>query len=333
MLRRHSVPGVRARAVRLLTLCAVCLSASVSITFFGIAKYDLSDPATTDVHQYIAIYNGEDLGDIAKPFRYRFVVPEIARIVPSPPSALAWDSAITGDQIVKFKFGIVNIIALIVAGSALFSLLRFFLFDEAASLVGVLLFYLSFWVVLYGGIPLVDAGAYGALALGCLAAARRWRITLAATLLIGMFVKETTILVPVFALLLPAPRIVKLRQLALCAPGVIAYVIVRLVALPTSAGKSYSVDRTVRAVPDLFEPRAIFELIVAFGPLWILAAVGWWQARRGQSTVPGSLIWFVPAVGALTLANATSFGRTSFLSFPVVIAYALVGLRRIQMVE
>jgi hypothetical protein len=322
--------SVASRAVGIweITLAALCLSASISIAYFGIAKYDLSDPATADVDFYIAIHNGESLEEIVKPFRYRIVIPELARIVPSPPAALTEGSDITSEKITKFKFGVVNIVALVVAGLALVSLLRFFQFDSWTSLVGVLLFYLSFWVVLYGGIPLVEAGAYAALAVGCLAAARRWNITLAVTVLVGMFVKETTILVPVFALALRAPWRLKLYQVGLCLPGVIAYGVVRLVWLPTAAGYGYSVGGTIGAIPDLLRPRPLLEVIVTFGPLWVLAAAGWWEARRGRATVPGSLVWFIAAVVVMTLANASSFGRSLFLAFPAMLPFALLGLVR-----
>jgi hypothetical protein len=338
-----------------IALFAILTSIATSIVYIGVAKFNLDDPATSDVHEYIAIYNGGSIEGIEKPFRYRVVVPELARLVPDPPDVLLRGSDVTGEKIVKLKFGLVNIVFLLLAAWSLFLLLGTLSFGEADAFLGALLFLGSFWVLLLSGIPLVDAGAYGVLAFGCLACARDWRLPLAAAVLVGMFVKETSALLLVFALCFHPAWRTRIAQALACLPGLAAYVVVRLWVWPTSEGYSYSVGKVWGAIPDLFAARPLFEIAATFGPLWILAAIGVRAAfaRRGDSgapaspAVPARLLWFVAAVVALMLANggaerwvgavqrggaagASSFGRTLFLAFPVVIPYALVGLRLIR---
>src|SRR5690349_13944073 len=113
-----------------LALGAIFASVAIAIVYVGVAKFDLNDPATNDVHQYIALYRGHSIDRIVKPFRYRLVVPELARLIPNPPATLLHGSDITSNKIVKLKFGVVNAAFLFVGAWSLLLLLTTLGFSE-----------------------------------------------------------------------------------------------------------------------------------------------------------------------------------------------------------
>lgn len=295
---------------------------SASTAYVAVSQFDLYDTATGGTTGDSAIYasmaRGTALDEIPKPYRYRIIVPFLARLLPH-----------ASDTQVQVAYGLINIVALTLTGWFLFLLLRDRRFGVLPSLLGASLFYFSWVVMRFSGAVLVDAAGYAALALAVYAAAAKRDALLFLAFTVGMFVKETTALAVLVVLLLGNPRSVTLRQLALCAPGIVAYLILRLFLLPTDTGYNYTAGRAFDAVLALLTPSGVasaaMQLALTFGPLWVLAYVGW---RRGLTdTLPRRLAAVVPVCLVVPFIIGSNTGRIWFLAFPVVILFATAGIQ------
>ena len=77
-----------------------------------------------DVAQYAAIYRGADLDGVIKPYRYRFVLPVLARFVPLPPQTLLDYFDMTDAKVMAYRFAVVNAVGLFAATIGLALLMR-----------------------------------------------------------------------------------------------------------------------------------------------------------------------------------------------------------------
>lgn len=98
------------------------------IVYFAVTKFDLYDPATGgtdgDVAQYVKIFAGTPLEEIRKPFCYRIITPWLARQVPFLPQTVTQYYDIDPEKIIKFKFGMVNLLGLAMTSFSVFQYCR-----------------------------------------------------------------------------------------------------------------------------------------------------------------------------------------------------------------
>lgn len=299
------------RLVEFATISGLILATAGSVTYVGLAGFNPDDPGIHDNREYAALYEGHG-ADVMKPFHWRVVVPALARLLPG------------GFEV---SFGIVNIVALAVAGVSLYYLLRHWRASQNLSLIGVALYFLSHTVLRFGGIPLVESGAQAILILAMLAAEKRQRFAFAALVILGMFVKETTSIVLLYPLLMSKPLRDRLTLSALALPGIAAYAIVRLVIDPVNIGFEYSATAWITNIGRLIipvDPGYWLGIVLSFGFLWVFVAIG---VRRG-GLVPRRYAWFIVACFAAPVILTTDYERVIFLSFPVALAFALPPLER-----
>lgn len=328
--------------VRITALALVCLTVSAALVYPPITKYELYENGfggrSGDTGQYILMSQGTPLEQIVKPFRYRVLTPYLTRLVPLPPAGLLRYFDLNPDRLIAYRFGMVNLLGLALCGLLLIQLCAAFSFEAPWGLLGALLFYTSFTVVNGAGAPMADAWAYAFIVLGLLAAVRGSLPWLFVACLVGMFAKETTLmLVPAVLLLADAPG-VKLKKLAALVPGIALYLVFRHAV---SAGGYSFPSNPVTAFARLLERMSagpylwwiLFEGATAFGALVLFGVIGAWNLRHRSHLPLARLAWLVPATLVLPFVNAvgigSGIGRLWFYSFPVMIPLILVGLRQV----
>ena len=317
--------GARQQAVLLLVLAF----AAAPIVYVGYREWDLDDPATGgdsgDSAAYARMALTGELDGVVKPFRYRVVVPFLARA-----GMLAFGRVDEFD--LKVAFAVLDLAGLAVAAWVLGLLLRRLGFSALEGFTGGLLFLATWPVLRFGGAVLVDAWSHAVLAGAAYAIVARRHGTLLLVATAGMFVRETTVFAALLVLVVPAPWSVRLRQLACFAPGVLGYLLFRFVLAPTEVGYAYTVDRFTRQVSDVLGwsglPYTLRELALAFGAAGPLLVLGVLHNRRVRA-LPRALVWLVPVALVIPFVIASNLARIWFLAFPAVIPLALLGLRAV----
>jgi hypothetical protein len=330
-------PGTGAWLRRWGALVLLCLWAAAALVYPPITKYDLYDPGLGgregDVGLYVRMYEGVPLHGIARPWRYRVLTPYMARLVPDVPQPLARYFDLSAEKRVKFRFGMVNMLGLACSGLLLIRLGEALGLASYEALLAAFLFFTSFPVVNFGGTPMVDAWAYAFLLLGMIAALRGSIAGVVAATLVGLFAKETTVLVAAVILLLPHPPRRKASLLLAMVPGLLAYGIFRWGYYAGGYGQPDDPISTFRTLAEHFRSGPYLAWIAwdggtAFGLLWPLVFVGWWGLRRTPDAPLARLAWMVPLVLVMPFLIGSNIGRIWFYAFPAVIPLALVGLRR-----
>ncbi|MBN1097653.1 hypothetical protein JKP76_17420 [Blastococcus sp. TML/C7B] len=315
--------ALRHEAVLLLVLAL----AAAPIAYVGYREFDIDDPATGgdtgDSAAYARMALTGDLDGVPKPFRYRVVVPFLAR---------GWVLAFGRPEVhdVRVAFAVLDLLGLAVAAWAVSLLLRRLGLTAAEGFTGALLF-LGAWPVLrFGGAVLVDAWSHAVLTLAAWAVVARRNGALVLIAGVGMFVRETTVFAALLVLVLPATWPDRVRQLACFAPGVLGYLLLRFVVAPTDVGYRYNLDRFDRQVADVLGwsglPYTLRELALVFGAAGPLFVLGLLRNRR-TGELPRRLVWLVPAALVIPFLIASNLGRIWFLAFPAVIPLAVLGLR------
>ena len=316
----------------------LCLSSSAPIVYFAVTKFDLEDPATGgdhgDVSQYVKMFSGTPLEEIRKPFRYRVITPWLARQVPFLPESVTQFFDIDSEKVIKFKFGMVNLLGLATTSFFLFRYCRCVSFSPLESILGSYLFLTSFFVVNFGGVPLVDALAYASLMLGIYSLVRGSYGLLFVAFTVGMFAKETTVLVIPAAILINDSWKSKIIPCLVCLPGLLAYAIFRLLILPTEFGANYSLPSAFAGILSILVPSERWLWIFidggsAFGILWLFCLHGFYLIRSDKSSPIYRLSFLVPFILLIPFLLATSIGRIWCLGFPFVIPLSLVSLRAV----
>lgn len=320
----------------LLVVTLLCLFSAAALSYPAITRGDIYDNAlggrVGDAAQYIRMYQGAPLNEIARPYRYRLVTPTLARLVPFLPASIAQYYQISPEKVIAFKFGMVNLAGLTVAGVALYAYVRRLGFSGLEGIVGALLFYTAFPVVVYGASPLVDAWAYAFLALGFLCIVTRAAWLLAIVFLLGVLTKETTLLLLLAIVFLVPVTAGRWRLLAACVPGLLAFLALRLL-LPGGYGYDSGLTTLLNSLATLLTPTLrhlliLVDLVLAFGFVWWLAWQGWRHPGPPPRPAWQHLAWLVPLTIVAQLAiDFNFFGRVVFFAFPAIIPLALLGLR------
>lgn len=157
---------------------------------------------------------------------------------------------------------------------------------------------------------------------------------------IGMFAKETTVLVFLASGLINDSWKSKIVSCLVCLPGLLAYAGFRLLLLPTDFGATYGFSTAFDGVLSILIPSERWLWIFidggsAFGVLWLFGLHGWCLVRSNKSNPFYQFSFLVPLILLTPFMLATNVGRIWFLAFPFVIPLSLVSLREIlkSMVE
>lgn len=242
------------------------------------------------------------------PYAYRVLVPWLVHILPF-------------SQIVSFQ--LLALLAIAVAGGGLYVLMRHF--DIGATLAAALAvaFAVSpnLLVTLLRHGQSIDPASTLVMILGCLFIVRRQRFAVAATLIVGVAIKETSLFLVPFAYAVWARRLIDreaLRDTILIAVGPIcAYALLRV--LIPAVGSQYVpgygnvswLQTRIDILRSALSTTALKRAAYAYGPLWLIAPVALLTlpfARRG-------LVLVLICVVALTVSFDT--GRIIFLAVPV----------------
>jgi hypothetical protein len=166
----------------------------------------------------------------------------------------------------------------------------------------------------------IDPASMLVMVLGCLFIARRQRVALAVTLLVGVGIRESTLFLMPYAYVVWARRpfdAAALRDAALtCALPIAAYLWLRtgIDAVGRSASPSYT-EPFIRGRIDLLKGAdwtvEIRRLAYTCGPVWLIAPV----ALRGSSFARRGLVLIALCVASMTYAY--DWDRVIFVAAPI----------------
>jgi hypothetical protein len=309
----------------------VFLSIATSIGSLSVSRFRFEDGGL-DITHYVKIHEGTPLEEIPPPYRYRLLTPVLARAVPALPPGLMERDRRLDDKVPLFKFAVVNLLGLATAAWFLMRMMDTMGFGPWQAFCGGLLFLGSHFPLTTATLPVTDAWAYAYL-VGCLYGLLTRRHVLVAVLFgLGVFTKETVLIAPLAALLLPQPRGTRIAQLCAFLPGALAYLVFRVFLYPPELGL-YSVESASKFAAEVFgrPDRFAFYMsraAMAFGVLWIVAAYGFALNRRRTEHPLIRWSWLAPAILAVPFVLALNVAKVWFFSFPIVIPLAVWGLER-----
>ncbi len=288
--------------------------------------------AYRDPQRYVGMVQGASPGGH---WHYRVLVPAMARLIPDAPlRAISSRPAPTDAWIASVKLRFVNVLFLTLTAGVLYLLLATLAFTPVESLLGTLLFFTSMPVLQAGGVPSVDPASWFFFVLAVLAlrVANVWLFGVAVA--VGMLAKESIVLVLPLALLAVESWRTRAIFLLAAAPGILLYLGARFVwfpapgdYLPAAASGAHGLERALRFVASVFtRPNRLIDLFSSFGLLWVPAVHAY---ARGDGT-PALRRWalFVPMLALTILYFGLNLGRILFLAFPIVLPFAMLGLRR-----
>jgi hypothetical protein len=310
-------------SVVVLLLCSVLYG----VTYQQFRHFDTSDPrGLNDSASYLRMSHGDY--DVWEVHRYRFVVPLLARGVRAPLAQLVRDH----DELERLSFYIVNFAFTLGTSLLLLGLLQHLGFEMWLAILGAVMFMTSRVTVALTGAPLVDSFFFCSM-LGILLLTLTKKSILLA-LLMPLFALSKEAILP-FLLI---PLLTRMRT-SKC----------YWVSLPVSLGAVYCVrhvlgggaaasgggfDSVVRLLMEriwgntagLFTIRGLHDFQNGFSFFLVLALLGFVINRRQKLyNIPILLQLLIP----LSLCYAClsgNYGRMFFVSFPVVIPYALICL-------
>lgn len=300
------------------------LSTALMIVYVTVDTFALDNVATSDSARYTAMADG-GIDGVIKPFRFRFLVPWLASFVPKMTS--------DPDRAAVIQFAAFNVVGMTVAAFAIYLIARHYRFSPAMSAIAGLAVLTCYPMLRFGGAPMTDASAYGALALALLLALRRRWVWFAVAMLVGMLAKETTVFGGLLALLAVTTARDRWLVVAASAPGLLAHSAIRWIIIPTDDGYSYGPSDVLDHFIGLLRPAQFMtttgQIATSFSVLWVFAAVGAW-ANRNEPVVPQRLLWALPAIAAISVVIGSNYGRVWFLAFPVVVLFALRGVASVR---
>ena len=286
----------------------------------------------TDTRDYVALHEGRP---VAGARGYRLLTPALAALVPEAPlRRLTTQREVRPEWLAAVRFSLVNAAFLVLTAAALQRLMLGLGFAFPAALLGTLLFFTAHPVVQSGSFPMVDAGSWCALAVGAMLVLERRALLLALAFAVGMFAKETLVLLLPLTVLAPTSWRERARLLAATVPGLAAYLAFRFWISPDPA-ESYSRLSDLASHPSMplgwvasvgTSPARLVDLLASFGLLWVPAIAA--LRRRDTPAVLRRWALLVPILLALIVLAYWNLGRVLFYAFPVVIPLAVLGLER-----
>ncbi len=175
------------------------LSASFSISYWAIAKYDVYSDyrACGDSQSYIKM-SYHDCSGIQQRYRNRVLMPFIVSLLNKHLKIGRYLSRYYEDvdkKMIQLNFGIVNILGITFTAFLLFYYCLYLKFSKWESLLGAFLFLTSFFVVNYFTVPMVDSLSAFFIMGGFYAVLRGSLVGLFLSFLLGVFTKDTTFMI------------------------------------------------------------------------------------------------------------------------------------------
>lgn len=312
-----------------LWLAVFTIVCSISIAIVHTSINTLSESSVgglTDSYFYVDEFYGKQTEGH---WQYRIVTIELVRLVPNQVERLL-KRDVTPYRRAHIHFAIVNVLFLILGGCLFFTYSRDLLKSVWLAILGSVIFLTSRTNLLEGGAPMVDAGAFFFLLLGAWAILRVSPVWLFIAMLVGVFTKETTLLLwPLLWLTDHLSTRQKMLFSILLVPGTVAFLIFRFVLYPDPAGSDFfSIEKVpdfVDQVRGILTPNGLIDLVSSFSLFWIPAAFA--MFRLSYPSILRRWLWLIPLLMVMVLFLGGNFGRILFLAFPVVIPLALIGLR------
>lgn len=331
----RSLPRISRSRLAALAIVWIMASYAIALSHAQLFEPESVRQHTTAYHdpqRYVGMVQGESPGGH---WHYRVLVPAMARVIPDGPlRAISSRRDATDAWIASVKLRFVNVLFLTLTAATLYVLLLTLAFSPVESLLGTFLFFTAMPVLQAGGVPSVDPASWFFFVLAALALrlANAWLFGV--TVAVGMLAKESMIFV--LPLVLLATQSWRTRGILLlaAAPGILLYLGVRFLwfpvggdYLPAAASGVRGVERALRFVASVVtRPNRLIDLFSSFGLLWIPAVHAY---ARGDGT-PQLRRWalFVPLLALAILYFGLNLGRILFLAFPIVLPFAMLGLRR-----
>jgi hypothetical protein len=306
----------------------VCLFFAMNSAYGAITRYDPRKEFFFDSGGYVDQYRGKPLMEIAKPLRYRVLIPYLAAQIPFlPPFLTKYYYNIDENKEIAFRFGVLNGLGTAVTAMLLMAFMENLGFSLWGAGLGALLFLTSHEALINGGAMFVDPWNYAAL-IGCLLLSQAGSIGwLGLVFAVSLFGKETIVVALPMVYLLGHPR--RGWQLALMLLGLLPYLYFRAVLFPGGAGLELGPDLMRASIAESFHLSyfvyTAMEFVLNFHLLAPLAWLGRVEAV-GRLSVLRRLAWlFIPlAIGPrLVLCE---YSRVWQLGFPIFIPLAVLGI-------
>jgi hypothetical protein len=316
------------------TLIAVLLLFGVTSLSYAWRTVDNARYSAPTIHnhdslQFATILRTGQLDSAEAPFRYRPLTPLLTRMTPPPPTWLySAAHTMSEDEQIVYRFAVVNTVGLALAAFFLFLLLIELGFGPWECLAGSMLMFGSYYPVTIGTAPFAEAWAWASLTAGlwALATSRWWMLAL--SFAVGVFNKESALLLPVAAALLPATQGERVRQLLCFVPTLALYAWFRVSLLPDEpllgpAGSHAAYLSRLFSSPEWV--RLPKSLLLSFGILWIPAAVGWRLVESRSALARWRLL--IPLILVAPFVLVKDMGRVWFLAFPLMLPLSLLAVR------
>ncbi|MHB8624647.1 MAG: hypothetical protein ACYDEO_00435 [Aggregatilineales bacterium] len=309
-----------------LVIFIVTFSISLSIVHTSINTVDETHlGGLTDSLAYVNSYYGKE---VMGHWRYRVLTIGLARLVPNQLELLLQRDP-TPYRRAHIHFAVVNLCFLTATAMLLYAYLMTFFAEKQLALLGAVIFLTSRVNVQSGGAPMVDPSSFFFLLLGMYAIIRRntWMLFISCTL--GVFAKETTLLLwPMLWLADLQWRRKGLYSLVLL-PGTAAYMVFRYIIYPDPSGASFFSLELMGGIAgqlhSFLTPNGLVDWISSFNLFWIPAIYA--LIRLPKPVLIRRWLWMIPIVLAMIILLEGDLGRILFLTFPVVIPLALIGIQ------
>jgi hypothetical protein len=239
--------------------------------------------------------------------------------------------------LLRASFMVVNLALTAAAALILFLMLLDYVADPGYAFVGVLCFLLSRDVIDETGLPSIDSLLFLTVAASFYAIRLRNQPMLGVVLLLGPSVKENfAFLLPILFLFgaLPTGRFIVLMGVGyLLALGMRGGVDAWLhTAQARNAAAAIAHARRIPAsLRYLASPHGAANLLMVFGPFWLILALGFFGGAQARSAwrdgMDRALRWWLPLVLAQMLLSG-NLSRMAILAFPVMGAAVALILAR-----
>lgn len=324
-----------------LVIFLLLLSASFSISYWAIAKYDLQGDyrgaCGGDAKNYINM-SKHDYADVEQRYRYRVLMPFLVSLLNDHlkiKDFLSKNFEDVDKKMMQLNFGIVNIFGIAFTAFLFFYYCLYLKFSKWEGLAGSFLYLTSFFVVTYYTIPLVDSLSAFFIMAGFYAVLKGSLLGLFLSFLLGVFTKETSFVI--LPLIILAERRFFSKKLLVCLPGIIAYAIFVISLKDTKfnrAGFYFFKDiinivngQYLQASIERFKLYTLIENIQIFMFIWVLFIYALFKCKKPDFLKRVSWLLLLPLT--TPLLGGDVIGRVVFYFFPIVIPLGMLALRDI----
>lgn len=267
-------------------------------------------------------FRGEaELSQLTPPYTYRPLAPFLAAQLP-------FDA--------KTSVNVLNIIFLMIAIFFLYAILSWFKFDFRLKIIGCLLFIISFPTFYYASVGYIDPVFISLLTIGLYLILRNKWIYLALLIIIGVFVKETVILLLplMFIYLFQSKKIFKKEALIMILIfffSSIAYYFSRRI-IPLNPNLAWVPSKDL-LIMNLLRPRTYISFLLSFGIPGVLSlfifsfrSSVWFKERWKETQVLISGVILALLLSVYSLFSAFTDGRFIWVAYPFAIPLSIIVL-------